>query len=553
MKKTSIYFCLLFLLAKLTIAQQCTFENIYPYNASKYDLIYKTNNNDFICLTRDCVDTSANRSCAGGSFVNQILRIDSCGKLIWSRRVELQYGYNAISGISENESQDLILVGTNYYLSGLRILKLSKDGYLLYEKRLLNLPIPGSAIYFNPNTFINNITKLADHTFLIWGNLTSYALAGKYSKPFILKIDENGNILKFKTYTQNFKWNNTVNPSIPNTDLRFLSKSNDTTCYFVAQIWDNHIDTIISNLPANYWDLAVVFIDSNLEVKNYYNLTDLADENVLPHINRDNTFEEIRPVNDSVIFIMGESMFNDFKGPPPVNRLLRGSAFLSVNERKFISRKKYNLGESYLYPLLFKENLISLYNNPKEGGYILRDQNINIIKNIKTAIPQKFHIYPESPGFPLTNTLSSAYLTNDYSIIALGSSTFRKIKVSTEDSIFTRSEFAHEFYIIKIDSNGNFTPTTWNSINETKKNDLMFQFYPNPADNKIEFKIPYSFYNFKIYDIRGNIVKTFDYNQKEIQIETSSLEEGLYIIKVTDKTDGNTLIQKIIISRNNFR
>ena len=505
-------------------------------------------NKEFICMTYDCFDTSANRSCAGGSFVNQMLRIDSCGIVKWDKRINLTYGSISNAGIIETKTEDIILIGINQ-LSGLHVIKISENGEIVLEKRLLNMPSPGNTIYLNPNNYINNITKLDDHNLLIWGNLTSYALEGKYAKPFILKIDENGNILKFKIYSENFKWNNTVNPSIPNTDLRFISKLNDTTFYFVAQIWDYHIDTTISNLPANYWDLAVVFIDSNLEIKNYYNLTDLVDENVLPHINRDNTFEEIRPVNDSVIFIMGESMFNDFRTPFPTNRLLRASAFLSVNERRFISRKKYELGEEYLYPLLFKENLISLYNNPKEGGYILRDQNINIIKNIKTAIPQKFHIYPESPGFPITNTLSTAYLTDDYSIIAVGSSTFRKIKVSTEDSILTRSEFAHEFYMIKIDSNGNFTPTTWNSIKVQKENNLIINIFPNPTDNKINIQLPKSSYNIEIFDIKGNLMKSYNHFDNEVQIETGILEEGLYLLKATDITNGNTHTQKFIVRR----
>lgn len=536
--------------AKLLLAQECTFEQIYPYNAylSANERIYRTINKEFICMTYDCFDTSANRSCAGGSFVNQILRVDSCGIVKWDKRINLTYGSISNAGIIETKTEDIILIGINQ-LSGLHIIKLSKEGDVLYEKRLLNMPAPGSTIYFNSITSINNITKQSKNNYLIAGNLTSYADEGRYSKPFILKIDENGNLLKINSYTQNFKWNNIVDPFIPNSALRFVSKLNDTAYYFVAQVRDVHIDSSITNLPANYWDLAVVFIDSNLDVKSYYNLTDLTNENVLPHINRGTTFEEIRPVNDSVIFIMGESMFSDFKGPPPVNRLLRGSAFLSVNERKFISRKKYELGEDYLYPLLFKENLVSLYNVPKEGGYILRDKNINTVKSIKTNIPQKFHVYPETPGFPTTNTLSAAFLTDDYSIVALGTSTFRKVKASYEDSVILRSEFAHEFYIIKIDSNGNFTPTTWNSVKSINKNTPRITIYPNPANEQLNILLPEGMFNIEVYDLRGKLITKLDNVNYKTDINTQQLSEGLYLLKAINHASGITQTQKFVIKR----
>lgn len=540
MKKTSIYFCLVFLLAKLTIAQECTFEKIYPYNASKYDLIYKTNNNDFICLTRDCVDTSANRSCAGGSFVNQILRIDSCGKLIWSRRVELEYGYNAISGISENESQDLILVGTNYYLSGLFIIKLSKEGEIEYEKRYLNTPI-GTTIYFYSN---NSIIKLSNNNFLVSGNRSRYE--GQPSVPFILEIDENGNIVRYQEYRQTFKANKIYYSQ--------FVKSIDDTSYFLTleagyERYDtNYIynpDTIYFVTKNNYRDIVIAFLDTALKITDWYSITSLVGDSIRSHFDGG---DATRPVNDTVVYITGE-LFKDHKSAAPVNRPLNAAALLSVRERKIISRDLYGIGEPIPYPICFRKDMFSLYNNAVDSSFIIKDKYFNVIKKTKTTTPQKFHVYPETPGFPLTNTLSTAYLTDDYSIIALGSSTFRKIKVSTEDSIFTRSEFAHEFYMIKIDSNGNFTPTTWNSVKSINKNTTPISIYPNPANEQLNVILPLGIFDIAVYDLKGVLVLKQDNLTYKTVINTQLLSEGLYLLKAINHASGITQTQKFVIKR----
>jgi hypothetical protein len=541
MKITSIYFCLLFILAKPTIAQQCTFEKIYPYKASKYDLVYKTKNNDFICLTNDCVDTTDYTNCADGSFINRLLRIDSCGMVKWDKRINLTYGSISNDGICESDSENIMLVGTyGGLLSGLFIIKLSKEGEILYEKRFLNTPI-GTTIYFNSN---NSIIKLSNKNLLVYGNRSRYE--GQPSVPFILEIDENGNIIRYQEFRQTFK----VNKIYYTTSFKLID---DTSYFLILETGYEHNDTSYRYTPDttftitknNYRDIVVAFLDTALNVTDWYSITSLVGDSIRPHIDR---HAEIRPVNDTVMYITGE-LFKDHKTSPPTNRPLRAAAMLSVRERKIISRELYAIGEPIPYPICFRKDMFSLYNKAIDSSFIIKDKYFNVIKTIKTSTPQKFHVYPETPGFPTTNTLSTAYLTDDYSIIALGSSTFRKIKLSTEDSIFTRSEFAHEFYIIKIDSNGNFTPTTWNSIKVQKENNLIINIFPNPTDNKINIKLPKSFYNIEIFDIKGNLMKSYNHIDNEVQIETGSLVEGLYLLKATDITYGNTHTQKFIVRR----
>jgi hypothetical protein len=222
---------------------------------------------------------------------------------------------------------------------------------------------------------------------------------------------------------------------------------------------------------------------------------------------------------------------------------------LSVRERKIISRDLYGIGEPIPYPICFRKDMFSLYNNALDSSFIIKDKYFNVIKKIKTITPQKFHVYPETPGFPTTNTLSSAYLTDDYSIIAVGSSTFRKIKVSTEDSILTRSEFAHEFYMIKIDSNGNFTPTTWNSVKSINKITPPISIYPNPANEQLNVILPEGMFNIEVYDIRGSLITKLDNINYKTDINTQHLSEGLYLLKATNHSSGSTQTQKFIIKR----
>lgn len=541
MKTASKYFYILLLLSShLVMAQQCTFEQIYPYKASIYDLIYKTINNDFICLTNDCVDTSANNSCAGGSFVNRLLRIDSCGMVIWDKRINLTYGSIFYDGICETDSEDIMLVGTyGGFLSGLFIIKLSKVGEIVYEKRFLNTPT-GTTIYFYSN---NSIIKLSNKNFLVSGNRSRYE--GQPSVPFILEIDEIGNIIRYQEFTHTFKVNQIY-------ASQFVKSIDDTSYFFTLEAGYEHYDTTYIYMPDttyisvtknDYRDIVFAFLDTALNITDWYSITSLVGDSIRPHIDRHSS---TRLVNDTVVYIAGE-LFKDHKTPPPTNRPLNAAALLSVRERKVISRELYGIDDPIPYPLFFRKDMLSIYNNASDSSFIIKDKNFNTIKTIKTTSPQKFTVYPETPSFPTRNSLVTAYLTENFSIIAMGTSIYRKIKTADSDSLL--NPYARETYIIKIDSNGNFTPTTWNSLPEynTKQKPLLI--YPNPASSNLTIELPDGLYNIEVFDSKGTLVMKRSDIDTKTDLNTQFLREGLYWIKANHQLSEASYNRKFVIKR----
>ncbi len=515
MKKILLY-CLLLTLLHNAKGQECTFENIYPYYSSQEDEILKTQNNDFIFITSACYDTT-NRKCAGGGFYNQLLCTDLCGKTKWTNTIKLTYGSNSVDGIVETISQDIIMVGTNGNFSGMRVIKVDKNGNLLLEKRILtNIP----------EVYVNCIIKLSNNTFLVSGNVRYYQ-GNNSLTPFAMQIDENGNILRYKEYLQKFKWTTpTTNSLSPNTRTRFIRKLNDTSYFLVAQVLDRHTDSTVSTFPKDYFDLAVVFLDTGLNITHYYNLTDLVADSIRPHITYHFGFDYIIPVNDTIIFINGRNIFKDY----PNTSNTTNSALLSVNEKKIISRTKEDL-----QPLYFRKDGASLYWNYNDSNFIIRDANLNIIKTIRTTHPQKLYY-----------KYWAANLTDDLSIVAMGGTRYRKIKVSPEDSAFHRSEYANEVYIIKIDSNGYFTPTTWNSLQEMQQEKETLNIYPNPASNVLHIESAPNA-EISIIDLRGKVIKQYFgklNNQNKTEIDVSDLPQGVYTIKIL--ADDKVLMSKFV-------
>jgi hypothetical protein len=335
---------------------------------------------------------------------------------------------------------------------------------------------------------------------------------------------------------------------------QFVGTLYDSIVYFVLARNYEAFDTTYRYFPDtqytvhknNYTDIIIANLDTDLKLKDWYSITELKSDSIRENIGGISGVY-IKSVNDSTIFIEGENIFTDFRMPPPTNRLLNSSAYFSISQRKIISRIKHDIGESLLYPLSFNDDLLSLYNNPEDSSFIVRDKNFNIIKTIKTMNPQKFTIFPKTSSFPTRNSLATACLTDDQSIIAVGTSTYRKIKSLDYDSLL--NPHAAESYIIKIDSNGNFTPTTWNSVKSINKNTPRITIYPNPANEQLNILLPEGMFNIEVYDLRGKLITKLDNVNYKTDINTQHLSEGLYLLKATNHSSGSTQTQKFIIKR----
>ncbi|MGB5982697.1 MAG: T9SS type A sorting domain-containing protein [Nonlabens sp.] len=67
---------------------------------------------------------------------------------------------------------------------------------------------------------------------------------------------------------------------------------------------------------------------------------------------------------------------------------------------------------------------------------------------------------------------------------------------------------------------------------ETLLQDQHIQFYPNPVEDMIYLKCDMAFDEAQIYDLKGRLV--FAVTNPQSQIDLSSLEIGVYIIKFND-------------------
>ena len=77
--------------------------------------------------------------------------------------------------------------------------------------------------------------------------------------------------------------------------------------------------------------------------------------------------------------------------------------------------------------------------------------------------------------------------------------------------------------------------------------------YPNPFNNKIIIKVPLSYSNsvfgIKIFDQNGRLVFDKEYlsNNGIINVtEMDSLEQALYIMKITNLKAGNSIFKRLI-------
>jgi len=93
-------------------------------------------------------------------------------------------------------------------------------------------------------------------------------------------------------------------------------------------------------------------------------------------------------------------------------------------------------------------------------------------------------------------------------------------------------------------------PVGVQSYNAPSANDFDFLIYPNPANDIFhitQVSGEEAFITVRIFDLYGRLVKSADQNIHAIDV--ANLEEGIYIVELTDEDSGNRVSKKIFISR----
>jgi PKD repeat protein len=74
-----------------------------------------------------------------------------------------------------------------------------------------------------------------------------------------------------------------------------------------------------------------------------------------------------------------------------------------------------------------------------------------------------------------------------------------------------------------------------------------FQIFPNPANESINIKSPYTNYTVTIYNNTGQMIKKLNSNENFMNIDVREFESGIYNFVIT--SDSNQLVKKISISK----
>ncbi|MBL7791107.1 MAG: hypothetical protein JNK77_02195 [Saprospiraceae bacterium] len=134
-----------------------------------------------IITTRDTGIVVTGRS-ANGAYV---LKVDDLGNKKW---LHFYAGGKSGSEIIELPNGDFLVAGESIYIGDIYVLRIDSQGQVLWSKS-----------YGGPGTeAARGMTMLADGTFLITGNTNSYGVGNQDC--FLLRIDENGNVISSKTY-----------------------------------------------------------------------------------------------------------------------------------------------------------------------------------------------------------------------------------------------------------------------------------------------------------------------------------------------------------------
>ncbi len=82
------------------------------------------------------------------------------------------------------------------------------------------------------------------------------------------------------------------------------------------------------------------------------------------------------------------------------------------------------------------------------------------------------------------------------------------------------------------------------NLSVTDFSEIDFSFYPNPAEDQINFNNVYSFTRLNIYGIQGNLILTETISEGENRLQLN-LPQGLYFVNF--KSENQEIVRKLLI------
>ncbi|MEC4005452.1 T9SS type A sorting domain-containing protein [Flavobacterium sp. SUN052] len=413
---------------------------------------------------------TSNSGISGNKTVNTnggddvwILKLDNSGNILWQKSIGGS-NYDALSSIEIESNGNILMAVTsissisgdkteiNYGLYDYWVLELNNQCEILWQKT-----IGGSA-----NDFVNSICKTFDDGYIISGYSYSQISGNKTidtygeSDYWIIKLDQNKNIIWQKSYGGDSTENNTSLYPTPQGDFVVGGSSN-------SLISGNK--TVNNNGNFDYWVLKLDFAGTIIWQKSFGG--SLSDD-----------FASIDRTQEGNFILGGNSLSSISGDKTELNRGVDDIWIVKIDENGTILWDKTIGGNEHDY--LKKDNIISTSDN----GLIIGANSLSGISGEKTEIAtgQDYWIIKLSPDNLSNNTLDSS----TFSIYPNPTSGIFNIKFN---STFENYTITIRNYLGQIVKQENISTTNIYTNSIETQSGFYFIELKNKSNQKITFKI----------------------------------------------------------------
>lgn len=484
-------FLILIVVPKVELCAQCTYEEFkpfYPYFGSKEANIYELADKSLVFLTIGTNDTINPGLNSGDAYQVQVLKTDSCGNEVWRTFIGTAEG-NYSKSLVETDSGNILFPAQYGDELGFRIVKINSSGKLQWEKRYLTSVYSAQAWH---------ISKTKNNQFIVDGSI--YHTSASQPYPFLMQVDENGNVIRYKEFGSNFKRGRSdwVRHSYTYNDSTFIA------CFNIP-LGTTSLDGI---------DIAVAEIDTSFNIRKQYDMMDLV-------YGADTVNKFAYPVSIISSFNKKHLVFTGrlFKK----NVQLVRSTIVCDESGNVLSRFDHN--DSVYIPDFITHTM--------DNGYLTFTDKVTIFDSL-------FQTHRKL-NTTFRGTVNVLHHATDRGIVALGSSNYRKVKI-------TDTTYADELYIVKTDSTGYYQLNPYNSINEALPDRFFYSVYPNPAAEVVNISFNKSgLYRIELYNLLGEKKYEVESGEAKIQIGTDAFSNGIYLLRITDIANKSVSQLKLLI------
>ncbi len=231
----------------------------------------------------------------------------------------------------------------------------------------------------------------------------------------------------------------------------------------------------------------------------------------------------------------------------------------AANPRNANHSKIYDMG-AIVYDTNFNEVSLNFYGLP-DSNTIEANRNSSrymnnpfiFIGGVENNVVNTSGYPPDTTLFMLTKTdlmgneIWTRYYSNNTNLFmhkVLATSDGGALMVGWSYDPAGPDGFEKDVWIVKVDSNGNYLPT---SIKEQQISKSDFNFYPNPLKNELHFRQinTHRNYQFELFDVSGRKVAEEQLTNSDETINISHLNTGTYIYHLMDQK-GNYATGKLI-------